>query len=316
MARDTIRYSEIFYSFQGEAQFAGKPTIWIRFFGCNLECNGFGQAEPTKPETHVLPYKDFDVSTVQKLEDLPVWNTGCDSSYSWSAKYKKLVHDDTVEVIVDKLTELMKDVSNPEGFFIHPDTNQDTMLAFTGGEPMLYQQAMIDIVNEFARRGNCPQTVTVETNATKPLSKELEDFICGPVTEDGYGTNTGFYDIGGKIWHWAMSPKLFNTSGEQDGVKIDVIQSYAKLPVSAILKFVVNGSEDTFAELDHVRYCLTEEFRELGGSVPEMWIMPAGATKDAQESDNVAKIAILGMKHGYNIATRNHCYVFGNVIGK
>jgi organic radical activating enzyme len=48
MKEKTIRYSEIFYSFQGEAEMAGKPTVWIRFFGCNLECNGFGQEHPTR----------------------------------------------------------------------------------------------------------------------------------------------------------------------------------------------------------------------------------------------------------------------------
>ena len=165
MARDTIRYSEIFYSFQGEAQFAGKPAVWLRFFGCNLECNGFGQKEPTKPETHILPYKTFDVASVQKLEELPVWNYGCDSSYSWSAKYKSLVHDSTVEQICDYITDQMRDESNPEGYFVHPVTNQDTMLCFTGGEPMLYQQSMIDIIREFERRGNMPNIVTVETNA-------------------------------------------------------------------------------------------------------------------------------------------------------
>ena len=173
----THRYSEIFYSFQGEAEMAGKPTVWLRFFGCNLECNGFGQEHPTKPETHILPYKDFDVSTVERLEDLPVWNYGCDSSYSWSAKYKKLVHNETTEEIVDRLTNLMKSADNPEGEFIHPVTNQDTQLAFTGGEPMLNQPAMIDIVREFIRRGNTPRTITVETNATKPLSADLKTFI-------------------------------------------------------------------------------------------------------------------------------------------
>ena len=173
----THRYSEIFYSFQGEAEMAGKPTVWLRFFGCNLECNGFGQAEPTKPETHILPYKDFDVSSVERLEDLPVWNYGCDSSYSWSAKYKRLVHDETTEEIVDRLTNLMKSVDNPDGEFIHPVTNQDTQLAFTGGEPMLNQPAMIDIVREFIRRGNPPRTITVETNATKLLSADLKTFI-------------------------------------------------------------------------------------------------------------------------------------------
>ena len=316
MARDTIRYSEIFYSFQGEAQFAGKPAVWIRFFGCNLECNGFGQTNPTDPTTYVLPFLDVDVSSIEKLEDLPVFSHGCDSSYSWSSKYKKLVHNNTVPEICDLITDLMRDVSNPLGQFLHPDTNQDTMLCFTGGEPMLYQQSMIDIIREFERRGNMPLTVTVETNATKELSKPLEDFLYGTVNDDGMMEQDGFYDIGGRIWHWAMSPKLFNTSGENDAVKVDIIKSYAKTPSSSCLKFVVNGSEETFTELDHVRYVLNEEFKAEGASMPDMWLMPVGATKDQQESKTVADIAMLGMKHGYNIATRNHAYVFGNVIGK
>ena len=44
--------------------------------------------------------------------------------------------------------------------------------------------------------------------------------------------------------------------------------------------------------------------------------MPVGATKDQQENEVVADISIEAMKRGFNIATRNHCYVFGNVIGK
>ena len=44
--------------------------------------------------------------------------------------------------------------------------------------------------------------------------------------------------------------------------------------------------------------------------------MPAGATKDQQEEAQVADIAIEAMKRGFNVATGNHCYVFGNVIGK
>jgi organic radical activating enzyme len=38
--------SEIFKSIQGEGHYTGVPTIWIRSFGCNLECNGFGQVDP------------------------------------------------------------------------------------------------------------------------------------------------------------------------------------------------------------------------------------------------------------------------------
>ena len=73
-------YSEIFYSIQGEGHYTGVPTAWIRFFLCNLQCNGFGQKDPTNPETYELPYEDFDPMSVNRVEDLPVWKHGIDVS--------------------------------------------------------------------------------------------------------------------------------------------------------------------------------------------------------------------------------------------
>lgn len=306
MSDKTYRFSEIFYSFQGEAELAGKPTVWIRFFGCNLECNGFGQKDPTNPATYVLPYKEFDPSSVKKLEDLPVWEHGCDSSYSWSAKYKHLVHDATVAEICDQLIEHLKHPSNPLGDFIHHTTNQDTQLAFTGGEPMMYQKAMIEIVRELKRRGNCPRTITVETNTTKPVSAELKTFI-----EDEYCAEWGHR------WHWAMSPKLFTVAGEENAVNKDLIFDYMQIAgCSGIIKFVINGEPNCWDELAAHQYNIYEQFKLNGQYPPEMWVMPVGATKDSQETDRTAAIAMEAMKRGFNIATRNHCYVFGNVIGK
>lgn len=303
----THRYSEIFYSFQGEAYMAGKPAVWLRFFGCNLECNGFGQMDPTNAETYVLPYTTFDISKVTKLEELPVWQYGCDSSYSWSARYKKLVHNDTVEAICDKLTDQMRSPSNPDGLFVHPVTGQDTMMAFTGGEPMLQQNAMMAIIEEFERRGNPIRTVTVETNATKPLSAELAEFID---RWDGH-------------WHWAMSPKLWTVAGEKDAVLPEIIYSYMQTVSTSVLKFVVSGSAECWAELDGHVENLRTYFDDKGledenavWMLPELWVMPVGATKDEQENPVIADIAMDGMRRGFNIATRNHCYVFGNVIGK
>ena len=54
-------YSEVFHSIQGEGHYTGRPTVWLRFFLCNLQCNGFGQIDPTNESTYELPYKDFDV---------------------------------------------------------------------------------------------------------------------------------------------------------------------------------------------------------------------------------------------------------------
>ena len=39
-----LRYSEMFYSLQGEGRYVGVPSIFLRVFGCNFECRGFGQS--------------------------------------------------------------------------------------------------------------------------------------------------------------------------------------------------------------------------------------------------------------------------------
>ena len=40
----SLKYSETFYSAQGEGKYVGIP-LWMRL--CNLQCNGFGQKDPT-----------------------------------------------------------------------------------------------------------------------------------------------------------------------------------------------------------------------------------------------------------------------------
>ena len=291
-----IRISEMFYSFQGEALYAGKPSAWIRFFGCNLECNGFGQTDPTKPETYILPYQTFDVSSVKRVEDLPVWKLGCDSSYSWSAKYKHLVSDYQPEEIADKLIAMMKHPTNPEGDWSHPNTGMDTQLCFTGGEPMMWQKAMVAIVEQLHKQNKVPKLITIETNATQKLTPAMLEMI----------------NYSGIDFHFAMSPKLFTVSGEKDVVQPDIIASYIDAGFSHVIKFVVNGTEACWAEVDQA----VKDIYAVSPIPVEFWIMPVGATKDQQEEEQVADISIEAMKRGFNIATRNHCYVFGNVIGK
>ena len=113
-------YSEIFHSIQGEGHYTGVPTAWIRFFLCNLQCNGFGQKDPTNPETYELPFETFDVSSVKKVADLPVWDKGCASSYTWAKKFKGLMGQETPTVLANKLIDVIKTDSNPEGKFLHP----------------------------------------------------------------------------------------------------------------------------------------------------------------------------------------------------
>ena len=127
-------YSEIFYSAQGEGHFTGCPTAWLRFFTCNLQCNGFGQDDPTDESTYDLPYQNVNVEDYKTLEELPVFEKGCDSSYSWSKKFKHLQRSGTAQEIADRLLDI---IPFDDFAYKNPMARQDIHLCFTGGEPLM-----------------------------------------------------------------------------------------------------------------------------------------------------------------------------------
>lgn len=311
MTDKTFKYSEIFSSFQGEGFYTGRSTAWIRFFLCNLQCDGFGQKDPTDPSTYIIPYKDFDVSSVKKIEDLPVWEYGCDSSYTWAKKYRHLAHDDTAVEICGRIQEALAHESNPAGLFLHPATLQETHMAFTGGEPMLNQEAMIAIMNTFSQRDNSPLNVTVETNGTKKIKDPMKEMI------DMFQTSSEFDGLvpderGPTEWFWSCSPKLWSTAGEKPKKAIcpEVVGGYANSSNRGQLKYVVNGTPESWKEVEEH----TKAFRKEGVDW-DVYIMPVGATKEEQEQPQIAEIAVEAMKRGYHVSGRLHCYVFGNKIG-
>ena len=87
-----IRIAEIFYSIQGEGQWAGVPSIFLRTFGCNFKCAGFGVKRGEHTDE---PDKIFD-SIKDKLDEhtyetLPLAQTGCDSYASWHKDFKQFL---------------------------------------------------------------------------------------------------------------------------------------------------------------------------------------------------------------------------------
>ena len=294
---DTLKYSETFYSAQGEGQYTGIPSLWMRFFLCNLQCDGFGQTDPTNPDTYELPYEKLDLTDITDVMQLPVFDKGCDSSYTWSKRYKHLMTDRTVSEAVDELTALL-----PHGKFQHPDTKQWVHMVFTGGEPMLKntQPGIIAVLNEFKERSNMPKNVTIETNGTKPITPELREYI-----------------LNYKSWHnaewmWSISPKLWSTAGEKPkkAIQPDVVGSYANVSERGQLKYVVNGSAESWAEVEHN----TQLFREAGCNFP-VWIMGIGGTYEGL-TETEASIADEAIQRGYNYTTRAHVHIYGNAIGK
>ena len=290
-------YSEIFHSIQGEGHYTGVPTAWIRFFLCNLQCNGFGQLDPTNPDTYELPFEDFDVTTVKRVEDLPVWEKGCDSSYTWAKKYKHLMGQETPEVLANKIVDILKTDSNPEGKFLHPMSKQRQHLCFTGGEPLMVtgQAASVGIYNELLKQGNLPESMTFETNGTQKLKQEFKDWATG---------------IDQEVF-FSCSPKLFTVSGEQTKKAIipEVVGEYRQVSKAGQLKFVVGSEQRQWDEMDSA----IEKFRAEGVDWP-VWIMPVGAREEEQTA-TAGDVAKLAFQRGYNVAARVHVYLFGNAIG-
>jgi len=298
------RYSEIFTSIQGEGHYTGSPTIWVRWFLCNLQCPGFGQKVPEERSTHILPYKEFDVSGIKRIEDLPVWETGCDSSYSWAKKYKHLCPEGTAKQIANRLQKDLKDFrNNPEGKFSIPSEREikDIHLCFTGGEPMMKhsQEGMRELLHALADKENLPRFITVETNGTQSINDEFARVL------------TSYVASGGE-WFWSVSPKLLYTSGEKyaRAIKPAIVKTYQDITGKGQLKFVVSNRKEAWDELEE----RIQEFRDHGVYFP-VWIMPVGATVESQQDEDALAVIEETIKRGYNVAARVHCYIWGNQIG-
>lgn len=296
-----IRVSEMFASMQGEGRFTGKPSLWIRLFGCNLQCNGFGQKDPTDPSTYDLPYRTIDLSNIKTMSDLPVFDKGCDSGYSWSPRFRNLAQLLSADEIVDRLIDLGKsglgvDLINDR--WLHPVSNVISQLCFTGGEPMMQQRAMYEIIMALGYRNLSPPMVTIETNATQVL-------------DDRYDFQSDFQSAIGHL-HMSCSPKLFSTSGECGAINPTVIESYVNYSDSGVLKFVVDGTQRTWDELDNVMLSLNPIIRNHSWDV---WIMPVNSTIETQTPQHIGAIASEALKRGYAVSVRVHVHAFGNCIG-
>ena len=273
-------YSEIFYSIQGEGHYTGVPTAWIRFFLCNLQCNGFGQIDPTNPDTYDLPFLDYDVSKIKRVEDLPVWEKGCDSSYTWAKKYKHLMGQETPQVLANKIVDVLKNEDNPEGKFLHPVSKQHQHLCITGGEPLMPtgQEATIGIYRELQKQDNLPSSMTFETNGTQMLKPNFIDWV---------------KEIDTEIF-FSCSPKLFTVSGEESkkAIKPEVVAEYRKLSSKGQLKFVVGDKDREWNEMEEA----LEKFRSAGVDWP-VWIMPVGA-REEEQSATAGEVAQKAFRRG------------------
>jgi len=294
-----LRYSEAFYSVQGEGKFVGVPSVFLRTFGCNFRCMNFGvdtkknrtelHAEGQRYNAEVKALIDAGLhETTEKFEDLPIIHTGCDTYASIYPEFKHFNKQAEVDEVVEHLLSL-----TPNGKWTQ-DNGQDIHLIMTGGEPLLaWQKLYIDLFEHPRMRDL--KNVTFETNTTQKLH---DDFF-------NYLTDQDRFEV-----TWSCSPKL-SVSGEpwETAIKPDVAREYSLVDGSDIyLKFVV-ASQDDFEEVERA----VEEYRNAGIKCP-VYLMPLGGRSE-EYNLNVREVAEACMERGWRFTPRLHISLFGNAWG-
>jgi len=291
-----LRYSEAFYSVQGEGRFVGVPSVFLRTFGCNFRCMNFGHERGTyvrkngdkyNPEVKQL-LDDGITNKIDTFEDLPIVHTGCDTYASIYPEFKKYMKDHTVDEVVDYVLSL-----TPQGKWTM-DNGQDVHFILTGGEPLLgWQKLYIDLFEHPKMRDL--KNVTFETNTTQKLRDDFRDYL---------GSQDRFQVT------WSCSPKL-SVSGEvwDDAINPEIARSYYDIPNSNMyFKFVVADDVD----VDEVTRAVSE-FRNAGIDCP-VYIMPLGGRSEEYQL-NTRRVATLAMERGWRYTPRLHVDIFGNAWG-
>jgi organic radical activating enzyme len=287
-----LRYSEAFYSVQGEGQYVGVPSVFLRTFGCNFRCQNFGldrnrPKERYNPEVAKL-IEDGVHETTERFEDLPLVHTGCDTYASIYPEFKNFNMLKTVDEVVEHLLSLL-----PNGTWTQPN-GQDVHFILTGGEPLLAWQRLYIELFEHPGMEDL-KNVTFETNTTQFLHEDFRNYL----REQARFKTT-----------FSCSPKL-TVSGEswEDAIQPAVAANYySVLGSDMYFKFVV-ATEDDVAEVERA----VALYRNMGINVP-VYLMPMGGRSEGYAL-TVQEVARLAMEQGYRFSPRLHISLFGNAWG-
>lgn len=276
-----IKVSEMFYSVQGEGKYVGVPSVFLRTFGCNLTCEGFGMVSGLKSNER---YSDeiqnlLAGGTLKSIHDLPLVRTGCDSYAAWDVRFKHLSPMETTDAIATGLTDLLP---SPEWITVH--------LIITGGEPLLgWQRAYVELLEHPLLYTLID--ITFETNGTQKLQPAFAEYMKNSLQR----------------FNFSISPKL-SASGEDPALSIqpEIVASYEEYVDEINLKFVCDTEE-------HIQEALSvvKRYQDAGLEDFNIWIMPTGGLVEEYRA-NSTHIAELCMKYKLNYSPRLHCDLFGN----
>jgi organic radical activating enzyme len=283
-----IKIAELFYSIQGEGRYMGVPSVFLRTFGCNFKCAGFGMPRGEMSHEAVdIAATHSMITPFQTYDNLPLVSTGCDSYASWMPEFKDLSPMLTSDAIVERIMEIL------------PDNNWgDAHLVITGGEPLLgWQRAYPELLNH--PKMASLKEITFETNGTQKLTPEFKDYLVQwQMPELEYRKEVTF----------SVSAKL-SCSGEHpdEAIKPEVVCEYQEAGYT-YLKFVVVTEEDAEEALE-----AADIYRAAGFTGP-VYLMPVGGVESVYTLNN-RRVAEFAMKMGLRYSDRLQVPLFKNEWG-
>lgn len=283
---EKIKLSELFYSIQGEGRFMGVPSVFMRTFGCNFKCAGFGLPKgESSIEADNVAQK---VHLYQTYNELPLVSTGCDSYASWHPAFKHLSPFYAPDEIAEKIISIL-----PFNEW------RDEHLVITGGEPLLKWQNLYPELLDHPKMQNL-KDITFETNGTQKLTSEFASYLHTWKSHHNYD-----------FWRdvtFSVSAKL-SCSGEERHIAIqpEVVCEYEEYGYT-YLKFVVATEEDAEEAIE------TADIYKAHGFGGPIYLMPVGGVESVYTLNN-RRVAELAMKNGLRYSDRLQVPLFKNEWG-
>lgn len=242
----TLLLSEEFQAPQGEGPHMGRPMYWIRLGGCNQKCK---------------------------------W---CDASYAvFFTERDAAVHESGRVFKPDE--ELYR--STPNGVAVRVSASNCTTVSVTGGEPLLQQDAIGDLMDHPLMAG---KLVSFETAGTI-VPYRLAQY-----------ENTWFN----------VSPKLASSGNPQQVRRVpEALEALAALP--GCFKFVLDTRSPLYeADLSEVEYLVREH------AIPpdRVWLMPCGTTAD-EVAHGMRILEPLALARQWNLSARLQIFMHGDARG-
>jgi 7-carboxy-7-deazaguanine synthase len=285
-----IKIAELFYSIQGEGRYMGVPSVFLRTFGCNFKCAGFGMPRgEVSHEAVDIAAKHTMIQPFTNYKDLPLVSTGCDSYASWMPEFKDLSPMLSSDAIADAIMDMLP-----------YEEWRDEHLVITGGEPLLgWQRAYPDLLDHTKMGGL--REITFETNGTQKLTPEFKEYLKDWTARgnDGLWTREVTFSVSAKL----------PCSGEkwEDAICPEVVREYEQVG-TAYLKFVI-ATEQDFADAE----CAIAAYRKAGFK-GHVYLMPVGGVESVYALNN-RTVADLAMKNGLRYSDRLQVPLFKNEWG-